>query len=84
MCRGIRAIKHDERIKVIPIHDTSILLTAFKLRRMLDDFIDCIILSSAINQAEVLITEDEDIRRVSEETHSLKPGFRIIGLREVL
>ncbi|MCD6313094.1 MAG: PIN domain-containing protein [Thaumarchaeota archaeon] len=84
VCRGIRAIKHDERIKVIPIHDTSILLTAFKLRRILDDFTDCIILSSAINQAEVLITEDEDIRRVSEEACSLKHGFRIIGLREVL
>lgn len=47
--KGIRAIIYDGRIERIPVHDASILLTAFKLREVLDDFIDCIILSSGIN-----------------------------------
>jgi len=49
------------------MHETSILLTAFRLRKVIDDFIDCIILSSAINHAEALVTEDEDLHKLSEE-----------------
>ncbi|MEM3608071.1 MAG: PIN domain-containing protein [Candidatus Bathyarchaeia archaeon] len=67
VCRGIRAILHDERITRIPIHDSSILLTALELRRMLSDFIDCLILSSAMARSEILITEDKDIQDLSRE-----------------
>jgi hypothetical protein len=59
--RGISAIVYDERITVVPIHDSSVLLMAFKLRRMLSDFIDCLILSSAINQSDAVLTEEKDI-----------------------
>ncbi|RLF19393.1 MAG: hypothetical protein DRZ82_05820 [Thermoprotei archaeon] len=63
--KGLRAIIYDNRINRIPIYDTTILLTAFKIRSLLDDFIDCLILSSAINKADILITEDEDILMLS-------------------
>ena len=66
------------------MHETSILLTAFKLRKIIDDFIDCIILSSAINHAEALVTEDEDLHKLSEEISSLKPGFKMRRLKEIL
>ena len=42
---GIRAIVYDDAIDHISIHDSDILLTSFKLRSILDDFIDCLILS---------------------------------------
>lgn len=61
VARGIRAIVHDGTIRMIPIHDSTLLLTAFKLRNMLIDFIDCLILASAINYCDALITEDSDI-----------------------
>ena len=59
--RGISAIVYDERITVVPMHDSSVLLMAFKLRRMLNGFIDCLILSSAINQNDAVLTEEKDI-----------------------
>ena len=88
--RGIRAIVYDDRILRIPIHDTTILLTAFKLRKSLSDFIDCLILSSAINRSDILVTEDEDIqnlrkkREFQELLKAINPKFRIQTLIEIL
>jgi len=88
--RGIRAIVYDDRIERIPIHDSSVLLTAFKLRRMLNDFIDCLILSSAINRNDILVTEDGDIhdlrekREFQELLHMINPQFKIQTLKETL
>jgi len=88
--RGIRAIVYDDRIERIPIHDSSVLLTAFKLRRMLNDFIDCLILSSAINRNDILVTEDGDIHDIREKRefqellHMINPQFKIQTLKEML
>jgi len=62
--RGIRAIVYDERITVVPMHESSVLLMSFKLRRLLGDFIDCLILSSAINYCDAMVTEDKNIREL--------------------
>ena len=88
--RGIRAIVYDDRIERIPVHDSSVLLTAFKLRRMLNDFIDCLILSSAINRNDILVTEDGDIHDIKEKRefqellHMINPQFKIQTLKEML
>jgi len=37
VARGISAIMYNDAIETIPIHDTTILQTAFKLRSMLND-----------------------------------------------
>lgn len=87
---GIRAIVYDDRITRVPIHDSSVLLTAFKLRRALSDFIDCLILSSAINQNDALITEDENIqnliknREAQELLKRINPKFKIQTITDVL
>lgn len=88
--RGIRSIVYEEKIEAIPIHESKILLTAFKLRNILSDFIDCIIISSAINQCEVLITEDNDIKGLKENKEfnehmiAANPKFKIQTLAEIL
>ena len=88
--RGIRAVVYDERITVVPMHDSSVLLMAFKLRRLLSDFIDCLILSSAINQSDAIVTEDRDIQSLEkkEEFNSLiamiNPRFKIQTLTDTL
>ena len=88
--RGIRAIVYDDRIERIPIHDSSILLTAFKLRRTLNDFIDCLILSSAVNRNDILVTEDGNIhdlrerREFQELIQAINPQFKIQTLTEIL
>jgi len=47
--RGISAISHDDSVTKLPSYETSILRLAFALRKVLGDFIDCLILSSAAN-----------------------------------
>lgn len=90
MSRGIRALVYDERITVIPMHESSVLLIAFKLRRLLSDFIDCLVLSSAINQSDAVVTEDKDIQSLEkkEEFKSLiatiNPKFKIQTLTDTL
>ena len=88
--RGIRAIVYDDEIEMIPIHDSSVLITAFKLRRTLSDFIDCLILSSAINRNDILVTEDGDIHDIREKREfkellqTINPKFKIQTVKDVL
>jgi len=88
--RGISAIIYNDAIETIPMHDTTILHTSFKLRNMLNDFIDCLILSSAMNNDDAIITEDNEIHslRKSTEFHNLiadlNPGFKILKLNEII
>lgn len=88
--RGITAIIYNDDIETIPMHDTTILQTAFKLRNMLNDFIDCLILSSAMNSSEAIITEDNEIQNLKKNTqfHDLvadvNPGFKILKLTEII
>lgn len=90
VARGIRAIVYDERLKVIPLYESTLLLTAFKLRSMLSDFIDCLILSSAMNRCDSLVTEDDDIqslkrnREFNEILRTISPAFRVQSLRETI
>jgi PIN domain nuclease of toxin-antitoxin system len=90
VARGIRAIIYDETITISPIHDSAILLMAFKLRNVLSDFIDCLILSSAINECDALVTEDNDIqdlkknKEFSELLTKTNPKFKIQTLTEIL
>jgi PIN domain nuclease of toxin-antitoxin system len=88
--RGIKAIIYDDTIETIPIHDNNLLLTSFKLRRILNDFIDCLILSSAINQCDALITEDNDIQNLKKNKEfnefltTTNTKFKIQKLTEIL
>lgn len=45
--KGIRAIAINEDIMKLPIHDTTVLRVAFKLRSLLNALIDYLILPSA-------------------------------------
>lgn len=85
---GIRSLLYDNTIEKVPVYGLEILLIAFKLRRLLNDFIDCLILSTAINNCDVLITEDREIvaQKKNKEYLSIvlaaNPKFRIQNLSE--
>jgi len=88
--RGISAIIYNDAIETIPMHGTTILQSSFKLRNMLIGFIDCLILSSAMNYSEVIITEDNEIQSLKKKTEyhnliaDLNPGFKILKLTEIM
>jgi len=89
VAKGIRAIIYDDAVSIVQMHDSSILLTAFKLRGMLGDFIDCLILSSALNKCDSLITEDSDMLNLNgskefiELAMKIKPIFKIRTMAEM-
>jgi PIN domain nuclease of toxin-antitoxin system len=60
--RGIKAIIYNKQIEIIPTHESQVLLTAFKLKKTLNDFIDCLILSAAMQYCDILLTEDKQIQ----------------------
>ena len=88
--KGVRAIIYDERIEIIPISDSKLLITSFKLRSIFNDFIDCLILSAAINRCDILLTEDKDIqdlkknKEFNELRKTINPKFKIQLLTETL
>jgi PIN domain nuclease of toxin-antitoxin system len=80
---GIRAILYDDEIEIVPFHDSKLLLTSFKFRNILTDFIDCLIVATAINHCDALITEDEEIHKltkkngINELLEVINPNFKI-------
>jgi len=88
--KGIRAIVYDDRMGKIPTYDTSILLTAFRLRRTLSDFIDCLILSSAVNGTDALVSEDKDIHdtwakgELPSLAQTINPEFEVLTVKHLI
>jgi len=75
--RGVIAAKRDVDLEKIQYTDEDVLRTSISLRGLHSDYLDCLILSSAINRCDVLLTEDSLI-------HALTRDERYRGLiREV-
>ncbi len=85
--KGINAIVYDDRIKKIGLEDTDVLATAFKLRVHVGDFIDCLIISTAIHYSNILLTEDETIIKLTNSTwfkeliKTLNPKLEVLNYR---
>ena len=69
--------------QVIPFYKAEIVETAHKLRKILTDYIDCVIVATAITLREDLISEDQDILSHKEELER-KYGIRIHNYRNLL
>ena len=88
--RGVRTLVYNDNINIVEAHDSSILHTAFKIRKSLSDFIDCLILSSAINRCDLLVTEDTDLHNIKtgkeyyEVTTAKNPEFKIFSARDLI
>ena len=87
---GIRAIVYEEELEKVQVYDSKILLTSFKLRNALTDFVDCLIAASAINTCDALITEDQEIHKLTKKNginkliEAINPNFKIKTLNEIL
>lgn len=47
--------------RIIPFHEAAIIETAQRIRKIISDYVDCIILATAIATKEDLVTEDSII-----------------------
>lgn len=60
---GLNSLQYMNSVKVIPIFYSEIQILSAKFRRDHPDFIDCIILASAINHSEKLISFDGTLQK---------------------
>jgi predicted nucleic acid-binding protein len=87
--RGIESLRHDDSISKIDAYDYRVVSTSLKLRSFLSDFIDCIILASAVEHADILLTEDNlihDLKRKKEFKElvaSINPRFIIQSISDL-
>lgn len=86
---GLGAILHDSRIVQVPYQEPHIISRAIAMREEMDDFIDCLIISSAAMEADALVTEDEELHYIfSRESTRTKlspvnPAFGVHTSRKV-
>ncbi len=69
---GINVIKN--AFEVIPFYEPDIIKIAHELRKYLTDYIDCIIIATAITNDKELATEDRDIHAIKSR---LKKKYRV-------
>lgn len=83
--RGVLAVARDEGLVKIPLVNEEILRTSISLRGVVGDYLDCVILSSAINRCDVMLTEDRLIRGLGENqvyreiVNRVNPEFAVLS-----
>ena len=56
---GILAIKAEQELSVIPFWESKVTSVALSLRKEHKDFIDCVLLASAMVYADIFVSEDD-------------------------
>jgi len=69
--------------QVIPFYKAEVIEIAHKLREILTDYIDCVIVATAITLREDLVSEDRDILSHKEELEK-RYGIRIHNYQNLL
>jgi PIN domain nuclease of toxin-antitoxin system len=89
VCRGIQAVAQDEGLEKLPLLDPETLATSIQLRRILVDYIDCVILSTALSHCDALMTEDGLIQGLEEDgtyrniVNETNPRFKLLTRRDL-
>jgi PIN domain nuclease of toxin-antitoxin system len=84
---AIKSILSDGSIGKVDAYTEDTMTMAIELRRHHSDFVDCLILASAANECDALVTEDAGIPRNDDLMKAVlqhKPKFRILTLRAIL
>ncbi len=68
---------------IVPYYRDDIVKTAHELREYINDYIDCIILATAITRQEPLITEDELILSIRDEIEE-RYNTKILSYRDLV
>lgn len=87
---GLRAIMYDPAIEQVEFTEGEVMSRALRVREEISDFIDCLIVSSAASEAEILLTEDQELQHLVslEKTISklkpVSPKFRASSVTRLL
>ena len=82
-----RSILQDKGVERIAAYGDAVVKRSISLRRYHHDFVDCMILASALEACEALMTEDETLSRskgVQDIIKETRPGFVISGWKNLM
>ncbi len=68
---------------IVPFEDRQIIQISFKLRKMLPNYIDCVILASAISRKTDILTEDSRIISLKDHINS-QYGISVNKLNQII
>lgn len=83
LTRGITAIKYHPRIRSIPIHYSEIQSLACDLRKHHSDFIDCLLVATAVYHADGMISLDKSLQKKAQKEwkptlEKVNPKFKVL------
>lgn len=84
---AIKSIQSDSAIRKVGAYTDDTMSTAIDLRRHHSDFVDCLILASALSECDVFVTEDAGIQKnedLMKTALQLKPKFKVLTLKGLL
>lgn len=67
LTEGITAIEYHQKIETIPIHYSEIQILACELRKQHTDFIDCLMVATAVHHSSSLLTMDKEVKKKAEK-----------------
>ena len=82
---GVAVLASQEGLARVPISEPEVCLRSLLARRLMSDFVDCVILATGAWAANILMTEDEEIQKFPFQ--SLMPtysDFRIADYRNAV
>lgn len=87
--RGIQAAARDESLNKVLYYGHEQLVVSFRLRKLVADYLDCAILSSALCGCDALMTEDGIIRALATKEEyrgiidEMNPEFKLLSHRDL-
>jgi len=86
LAQAVQSLVLDESLGKVKVYDEEVLSLAIDLRQHHSDFVDCLILASAVSSCEVLVTEDELLTGNDDLmafVKKIKPAFSITTSRKL-
>jgi PIN domain nuclease of toxin-antitoxin system len=87
LAEAVQSLVSDESFGKVNVYDAELLSLAIDLRQHHSDFVDCLILASAVSACEILVTEDELLtgnNELKEFVRRTKPEFLITTSKRLL
>jgi PIN domain nuclease of toxin-antitoxin system len=87
LTQAVQSLVSDESLGKVGAYEEELLPLAVDLRQNHSDFVDCLILASAVSACEMLVTEDAllaDNNELMEAVRKIKPEFVVASSKRLL
>lgn len=87
LAEAVQSLVSDESLMKVKVYEEELLSMAIDLRQHHSDFVDCLILASAVSACDILVTEDELLtgnKELAEFVRKIKPEFSVTTSKRLL